>query len=393
MPANDRPVILCVDDEPEVLSGLRLNLRKDYQVLVAQSGQQGLELLRQNPDVAVVLSDMRMPQMDGAEFLAKARKQAPLAIRMLLTGFADTQAAVRAVNQGHLFRFLTKPCPPSELLTVMRAAAAQHRLIKNESTLLDQTLSGSIKTLCDTLALVLPEIYGGLSGIRRVAESLGSILDIQPLWPLRIASMLVFTGYVSLPKETAIRAAAGEPLGTHEQQMLRGIPALTQRLLAPIPRLEDVCDIIAGAHGEAAEISPDIKDARAQMLHQSIGVLRLSLDYIRLRNRDLAPAQALKHLDEHAHCYDQSAMAALREYIHSHGEDQVIEIPLNELRQGMVLARGLRTIKGVLVAAREHEVTQSLLDRLQNFPAESLAQPVHVHIPSTLLTIAESEKP
>lgn len=382
MPTAERPQILCVDDEPEVLAGLRLNLRKDYAVLLAQSGQQGLELLEQNPDIAVILSDMRMPEMDGAEFLAKARRQAPQAIRMLLTGYADTQAAIRAVNQGHLYRFLTKPCPPAELLTVMRAAAAQHRLLKTETLLLEQTLGGSIETLCETLALVLPEVYGGLGGIRRVAESLGRSLDIQPLWPLRLASMLVYTGYVSLPRDTAIRAAAGEHLGTHEQQMLRGIPELTRRLLAPIPRLEDVCSIIAGAHEPPPTTPTEPSNAHALMLEQSVGVLRISLDYHRLRVRDLSPAKILEILDEQAHRYAPEAITALREHICANGDGVVTEVKLEQLRQGMVLARGLRTTKGVLVAARDHEVTQSLLDRLRNFPEHSVVEPVHVHLPA-----------
>jgi hypothetical protein len=257
--------------------------------------------------------------------------------------------------------------------------------------LLEQTLSGSIKTLCDTLALVLPEVYGGLSGIRRVAENLGATLAIQPLWPLRIASMLVYTAYVSLPKDTAIRAAAGDTLGTHEQQMLRGIPELTQRLLAPIPRLDDVCKIIAGAHAAKPPMVTDQTDAQAQMLAQSIAVLRLSLDYNRERNRDLDPAAALTILDERAYAYAPEAMAALREYVKTQRENDIVEVKLDELRQGMVLARGLRTVKGVLVAAREHEVTQSLLDRLRHFPEHSLAEPIHVHVSNSALAADQGQ--
>jgi response regulator RpfG family c-di-GMP phosphodiesterase len=94
MPA--KPLILCVDDERNVVESMELNLRRHYQVKTALSGAHGLEILRAEKEVAVVLSDMRMPEMDGAAFLAAARETSPDTVRILLTGFADIEAAVRA---------------------------------------------------------------------------------------------------------------------------------------------------------------------------------------------------------------------------------------------------------------------------------------------------------
>src|SRR5262245_27108832 len=101
-----RPKILCVDDEPNVLEGLSMHLRRGHEVLTATSGRAGLDLLRDNPSIAVVISDMRMPQMDGATFLATARHIAPNAVRMLLTGQTEMESAISAVNDGQIFRFL-----------------------------------------------------------------------------------------------------------------------------------------------------------------------------------------------------------------------------------------------------------------------------------------------
>src|SRR5687768_872607 len=105
------PVVLCVDDEPQVLAGLSVSLRRRYEILTATSGAEALAVLARRPDVAVVVSDMRMPGMDGAAFLAKAKEIAPDAVRVLLTGYSEIDAAMNAVNQGQIFRFLTKPCP------------------------------------------------------------------------------------------------------------------------------------------------------------------------------------------------------------------------------------------------------------------------------------------
>ena len=116
-PAPDRPRVLFVDDEPAVLEALALNLRRTYDVVTATSGQAGLEYLWAQSDFAVVVSDMRMPKMDGTTFLALARDAAPDAVRILLTGHTDIDAAVKVVNHGQIFRFLTKPCPPCLLYT------------------------------------------------------------------------------------------------------------------------------------------------------------------------------------------------------------------------------------------------------------------------------------
>ena len=150
------PVVLCVDDEPQILAGLSVSLRRRYEVLPAASGAEALAVLASRPDVAVVVSDMRMPVMDGAAFLAKAKDVAPDAVRMLLTGYTDIDAAMNAVNQGQIFRFLTKPCPTMTLLSSVYHAVEHHKLVTAQRVLLEQTLRGVIKTLTGVLAVTSP---------------------------------------------------------------------------------------------------------------------------------------------------------------------------------------------------------------------------------------------
>ena len=115
--ANGRPRILCVDDEEFVLEGLRDTLHRAFDVRTATGATMALAMLREDPDgYAVVLSDMRMPGILGSEFLREARTVAPDCVRMLLTGYADVDSAIRAVNDAQLFRFLTKPCEPEHLM-------------------------------------------------------------------------------------------------------------------------------------------------------------------------------------------------------------------------------------------------------------------------------------
>lgn len=99
------PSILCVDDESRVLDGLRLTLRHGFDVLTATSGAEGLAMLKRMAGATVVISDMRMPGMDGAAFLTQVKEQWPDSTRLLLTGEAGRDAAIAAVNEGQIFRF------------------------------------------------------------------------------------------------------------------------------------------------------------------------------------------------------------------------------------------------------------------------------------------------
>lgn len=120
--------VLCVDDEPRVLQGLRLNLEPHYRVSTATSGAAALEACQADRP-AVIISDLRMPGMDGTDFLSRMRDQNPSAVRILLTGHADVDAAIAAVNQAGVFRFLTKPCRPPMLLGTLEEATAEHRTL------------------------------------------------------------------------------------------------------------------------------------------------------------------------------------------------------------------------------------------------------------------------
>jgi EAL domain-containing protein (putative c-di-GMP-specific phosphodiesterase class I)/PleD family two-component response regulator len=124
--------ILCVDDETRVLEGLAAILRKRFDVVTATSGEAALEQLSHGPDIDVIISDMRMPGMSGAEFLSRSRAVAPGAQRILLTGHADVASAIAAVNEGQVFRFLTKPCPPVVLVAAVQAGVERVRTAEHE---------------------------------------------------------------------------------------------------------------------------------------------------------------------------------------------------------------------------------------------------------------------
>jgi DNA-binding NtrC family response regulator len=114
-----RPRVLCVDDEPYVLAALSNTLRRRFDITTAGNGDAGLKTLAERGPFAIVISDFAMPGMNGAEFLAHARAAAPSTVRVLLTGHANMEAVVAAVNDGRIFKVLSKPCPPATLISTL----------------------------------------------------------------------------------------------------------------------------------------------------------------------------------------------------------------------------------------------------------------------------------
>lgn len=127
--------ILLVDDEPEILFSLRALVRREFDVETAEGGEQALEMLHKQP-VHVIMTDQRMPEMSGVELLTRARAECPEAVRIIFTGYADLKAVIDAVNRGEIYRYLTKPWDPDELLAVLHQACEQYDALADHHRLL-----------------------------------------------------------------------------------------------------------------------------------------------------------------------------------------------------------------------------------------------------------------
>lgn len=360
--------ILCVDDEPNVLEGISLHLRRRFDVETATSGAAGLEALTRNGAIAVVMSDMRMPGMDGAAFLTKARQIAPDAVRMLLTGQSDMDSAIAAVNEGQIFRFLTKPCPRDRLLAAFEAAVEQHRLITAERVLLEQTLHGSIKMLTDVLSLANPMAFGRASRIKGVAAELGRAVGAKALWPIEVAAMLSQVGCVTLPTKTIEKLYHGHPLTPDEQLATDRLPALGEQLLASIPRLEDVRSslIHQADHFDGMGKSPNALQGEAIPLGARI--LKIVLDFDMLEAQGLTASVALDTMRGRLGWYDPRLFDAFARLRGARGQqNEIREIPLRLVVTGMVFVEDVKTAAGVLLLPRGYEVTEGLVDRIRNF--------------------------
>lgn len=362
---RDRPRILCVDDEPRVLDALVRTLRRYFDVVTAAGPGPALELLDRGERFAVLVSDLHMPGMNGVALLAAAREREPDTVRVLLTGFADLDAAVDAVNDGHVFRFLRKPCPPDVLTRTLHAAVEQHRLVMAERELLEQTLRGSVRMLSDVLALASPEVFGRAERVRRLAAELADRLAVPDRWSVEIAATVWHLGCVTLPPLVAQKIGRGLPLAADEALLVRDLPTTAERLVGRIPRLERVVELLRTVHEPTGS-------GRAPLGAQ---VLRAALELDTLEARGLPAGDAFDALDVLLAGYDPRVLEELRELRGYEGaSSRVREMRLQDITLGMVFADDVVNHAGLLLIARGQEVTMPLIERVRTYWSDDAAR-------------------
>lgn len=368
-----RPRILCVDDEAHILEGIRDVLWRSFEVHVATSGLEGLKILSAERDAfAVVISDMRMPKMGGDAFLREAGVIAPDTVPMLLTGQPDVESAIKIVNAARLFRFLTKPCEPAELMQACAAALSQHRLKRAERELLEQTLHGSIDALTEVLALAKPAAFGRGHRVKELAGALARKSGIANWWEVEVAAMLAQVGSVTLPQMTAEKLYAGIPLSRHEAAMAERVPAVTLQLLSRIPRLEGVLEIL-----DRYREPTDEGVGSSGPLPLSAQVLKIASDYLELEAQGSTPALALGAMRTRG-AYEPQLMERFAEMVGVDSELRVYEIPAADLRVGMTLAADVRSDRGALLIAGGQRITERMVERVRNLRDGLVREPLRV---------------
>lgn len=367
-----KPKILCVDDEPNVLAAFQLNLRREFEVLAASSGEQALAILESTRDIKVLMCDMRMPRMNGAAVLTRARELYPSVSRVLLTGQADTASAISAVNDGQIFRYLTKPCDREPLIAALSAAVEHNRLIMAEKVLLQETLRGAVAALCDVLALASPLAFGRANRVKARSAKLAEQLALPDPWQLEMAVSLQHVGYVSLPPATLEKLYAGKALTDEETKQVARVPDVTEQLLRHIPRLEVIREILAIAARQAAW-----SGVAGQGPTELAGaILRISNDADAIETSGMTGDAVVKLIRQRGN-HAPAVIDALEATIGNVTSTYIAEIPLIGLRAGMVLAEDIH-LNGALLVSRGYVVAPSFLERTRHFQVGAVKEPIRI---------------
>jgi response regulator RpfG family c-di-GMP phosphodiesterase len=374
--------VLFVDDDALLLAGLKRQHRGHFELVTLEDPRQALEKLDAGETFAVVVADLRMPGMDGLQLLTQVEQRAPDATRILLTGNADLITAQRAVNEGHVFRFLTKPCETDELRASLRAAIEFYDLKVAQRELLERTLRGAVQVLADVLGLVNPAAFGRASRVTRYVKAIVERLDLPDAWRYEIAAMLSQVGCVTVPPAVVEKLNSGQELDLTDRRILSDHPRLGQKLLAGIPRLEEVAEMIC--YQDARYRSPGSAGSSETPVGKDLPmgsrILKIALDLDELERRHGSRSGALEKLLARRDRYDPQIVDVLEDALGT-GVEDLAEIDVSRLTVDMIIAEDVRTANGLLLVSAGQHVNVGMIERLQNWARRgdrSLAQTLRI---------------
>ncbi|MBK7415097.1 MAG: response regulator [Dechloromonas sp.] len=411
------PTLLFVDDEPGILSSLRRLFRPHgYRIFIAEGGAAGLEILAQE-QIDLVISDMRMPEMDGAAFLKEVRSRWPKVMRILLTGYADITSTVAAINQGEIYRYISKPWDDDEIVTIVREAIERQNLqLENQRlTALTQAQNNELKVLNASLEqkvadrtaelrqaltfveqshgelkksfLTSVQVFAGLIELRsgsvgtqiaghgrRVAEHARTVaqrmgLSDSEVQNIMLAGLLHDIGKLGLPDE--LLGKAFNTLSAEHRALVMKHPLIGQNILMGIDKFKEAA-VLVRHHHECYDGSGYPDHLSGIAIPQGSRILQVVNEYDSLQigtlvQRPLKPAEAMSFLVENrGKRYDPVAVDTFFKLISETQKTGPVELPLRSmhLKPGMVLMRDLSHGDGYMLLAKGSVLTAEIIAQL-----------------------------
>ena len=377
--------ILCVDDDPNLLAGIQRNLRRQFDLEIAIGGEQALALLAKNGPFAVVVADMQMPGMNGVELLKRVEHEYPDTVRVMLTGNADQLTAVQAVNDGHVFRFLNKPCPPETLGWALEASLQYYQLVATEKELLERTLNGSVRLLMEILSLVEPECFGRAQKLRDYMRSFVRSSKPVETWELEMGAMLAQIGTVTVPASLRQKAKMGGALTPAEQSILMRVPEVSSNLLKNIPRLEGVSRIVRYQDKNFDGTGLPQDNLAGENIPVGARILKVLMGLVLLEEKAVPKPQALEMMQTRRGCYDPRILDAVFACFDIYLTRPTACVPqtqsvrVMDLQVGQMLLSNVLNNDGVMLVTAGTRITSTLLERLHNFAELSgVKEPIYV---------------
>ncbi len=423
--------LLFVDDEPFILSSLKRLFRPlGYRVIAAESGAQGLEILDQEK-VDLVVSDMRMPEMDGAQFLEQARAKAPDAVRILLTGYADLSSTIAAINKGQIYRYIAKPWEDNDITLAVRHALERKQLEREKLRLeeltrrqneelkaLNASLEEKVKARTEELRQTMGFLEKAHENLKK--SFLTSIRIFSNLMELREGSLAGHSRRVAdLGRKLALKLGMSEIEA--QEVMVAGLLHDIGKIGLPDNLLHKPFNMLAGEERAAVMKHPVIGQAALMALDQLSGAARLIRGHherfdgqgfpdgfsgltIPLGARILAVANDYDAVQlgrvQSKRLNAEDALVFIREGRGKRYDPQVVEALVNilggtvdevaihereamlypkDLKSGMVLTRDLVSRDGLLLLAKDYLLDNALIEQLRNYERLE-GQPVPVHV-------------
>lgn len=367
------PKVLLVDDDPNILSAYTRLLHRRFVFETALGGEAALALIKSSGPYAVILSDMRMPAMDGIQFLTEVRIRTPESVRIMLTGNADQHTAIQAVNRGNIFRFLTKPCDQELLISSIETGIKQYQLVIAEKELVEGTVRGSIDLLVELLSITDPIAFQQAQRLSLLSQKVARVMEMEADWIVMVASLLAPIGTLTIPSSVMAKARRGDPITPREHETVVRLPEISSKLLDHIPRMEEVSKVILfktkNFNGSGF---PPVR-VHGEEIPLGARILRVVSDYLTIMENRSNARLVLEEMRQNLVFYDPRVIKAL---------DLALEVPDEVVNQGVapsyrathrtvqvgeILVEGVYTKEGQLLYPPRTVVGQSHRERLKNY--------------------------
>ena len=360
--------VMLIDDDRSVLFAYQRQLFGKYDARAVESGVKALDLLQREGPFAVIVSDYRMPEMDGITLFTKAAEIEPDTVRILLTGYVDIEVALEAINKGNIFRFLSKPASAEDLLQAIEAGVKQYRLVTSERELLKKTVTGSVKVLADIFSLINPTAFGQAVRIGRLAKTIAWRLALEKPWEIELAAILSQIGCVAVPAHILEKKYSGQALSSEEMKVFQSHPELGKKLLYNIPRLEAVARGMEYQFNNYDGTGLPADKVKGIAIPFIARLLKVVLDFDCLTGAGNDTHRSIELMQNTRELYDPGILAALEAEVMSAEEGYIVKsITVEDVKTGMLLADDIKDDKGTILAPRGHSITELLKTRLSNF--------------------------
>ncbi|MCC6221616.1 MAG: response regulator [Deltaproteobacteria bacterium] len=366
--------VLIVDDAPNILSAYKRELKDTFEVVTALSGEQGLRKVIQEEAFSVVIADAAMPGIDGFEFLDKLKELSPGTVRIMLTGDPSQKLAVRALNEGGIFQFLTKPCSAETLFETIRKGVIQYNKNLKTGDVLRATHNGIVELLGQLLMHLNPFSGDRLSAVKKITLQL--MEHILPgkndLSEIQIACDLLEVGMLALPSSLRHKISSAEALTKDDETVLTTHPRLGSELLKRIPSFDCIAEYVYlqdkgfdGSGFPTDSISGSTIPFEARLI-------KVAKDIVKHKKEGALGHAAIEQLEKNSAQYDPEILFAAATLFGKKAEnvandDQILVISLEEVRVGYITVLDIRAVDNSIVIPAGSSINDVLMERLINY--------------------------
>ncbi|MFZ1292480.1 MAG: HD domain-containing phosphohydrolase [Melioribacteraceae bacterium] len=284
----------------------------------------------------------------------------------MLTGFAYLSTTIEAVNEGNIFRLLTKPCTTDKLLSSINDGVRQYKLVNAERELLDKTLKGTIKILVDILSTVNPVAFSRVSRFQKLTPQIANLLNLGNKWEIEISSLLSQIGLVTMPSELLDKKFKGEKLDFNLEEIFNQHPKIGKSLISNIPRLENIADaIFYQFYPYKNENKNEISGNQLPIASRILYVLNKFDNYI---STGLSYSEAYDELKKHENDFDPNVLIALDATIAGIYQNlRLLTMNMEDVEPGVVAAADIIDKNGLVLITKGAEITNMMKLKLLNY--------------------------